>query len=238
MCYRLGLITKWEHDKIDLMRRIRNTFAHDYNIRSFSDEIIKNQVNNLKIGIEMIPFGIITNEETAEVEILPPDTNDTDSPRELFHTFFITMLLILSARKVMAAAQKRTEPDNFGYSFQCIDIMINKMEEIIRNMTEQKSKIENIMNAMVGDKHELEEAEKEMKIFYKEFDLESEELKYVKEKIENMLQNSAKTNKYVEEYTKQISEIMEKYDVLFKSSSYTLAQLTQWKRATCDYFMQ
>ncbi len=48
--YRLGLISKTEKDELDLIRDIRNKFAHQVELSSFDDEWTKNQCYKLRPG--------------------------------------------------------------------------------------------------------------------------------------------------------------------------------------------
>lgn len=48
ICYSLGFISKTVMDDLDLIRKIRNEFGHDYNPIDFSTEAIKNRISNLK----------------------------------------------------------------------------------------------------------------------------------------------------------------------------------------------
>ncbi|WP_316633492.1 MltR family transcriptional regulator [uncultured Flavobacterium sp.] len=48
ICYSLGFINKATMDDLDLIRKIRNEFGHDYNPIDFSTEAIKNRIGNLK----------------------------------------------------------------------------------------------------------------------------------------------------------------------------------------------
>jgi mannitol operon repressor len=48
MCYALGLITKIEYDECDIIRRVRNKFAHQLHGLSFEDQQISDWCGNLK----------------------------------------------------------------------------------------------------------------------------------------------------------------------------------------------
>lgn len=48
MCYAIGLISKETHDELELIRKIRNDFGHEFEAISFSTNQIKERINNLK----------------------------------------------------------------------------------------------------------------------------------------------------------------------------------------------
>src|SRR5690606_31044209 len=48
MAYSLGLISKYTMGDLDIIRRIRNSFGHEYKPLSFETKEIKDQVNALK----------------------------------------------------------------------------------------------------------------------------------------------------------------------------------------------
>ena len=49
LSYRLGLISKYEHDKLNLIRKIRNYFAHDLSINKFECSCCKELLSQIKI---------------------------------------------------------------------------------------------------------------------------------------------------------------------------------------------
>lgn len=55
LAYRLGLIGRYEYDCLNLIRRIRNNFAHDLSIDSFECESIRELLSNNLPSKELLP---------------------------------------------------------------------------------------------------------------------------------------------------------------------------------------
>lgn len=55
LAYRLGLISKYEYDYLNLIRKIRNSFAHDLTIDSFECEPIRELLSNNLPPVELLP---------------------------------------------------------------------------------------------------------------------------------------------------------------------------------------
>lgn len=88
-CFSLGLIDSYEYSEINLIRKIRNIFAHSRHGTSFSDKHVAGLCASL----------------TSE---LPPDIKDTPGPRYRFTNAVICIILRLYFRPQWVALERRS----------------------------------------------------------------------------------------------------------------------------------
>src|SRR5450830_482812 len=65
LCYRIGLISKNEYEKLEAIRAIRNKFAHELSFLNFFDQSIAARCKNIEYPVEMI-----TPDYEGEVEVI------------------------------------------------------------------------------------------------------------------------------------------------------------------------
>ena len=90
-CYALGLINDYEHSEIEMIRRIRDEFAHAKHGKSFSDDRIRSFCSNLKSNL--------------------PEGYPTEDPRFRFLSAVVAVVLRLYYRPKWVAQERRQPKD-------------------------------------------------------------------------------------------------------------------------------
>lgn len=127
MSYNLGLISKQEHDLIEIIRRIRNDYAHkkDY----FSLDERRDQITHLSIERKL--YANLVTKRPKKI-IIPKI--DSSSPREVFEIAVITLCHMLNARRISIIGKRRQIPDNYtsslDYAKTYCDYMSYKYRQI------------------------------------------------------------------------------------------------------------
>lgn len=141
LSYRLGLISKSEHDNLNLIRKIRNSFAHDLSINSFEcnncKELLAQHIPNeellppLDIPITYSNNGVAETPSTKEFidlvfdkdkynEILPKfpvpsyPILDRCSMRSVFVCIVLILQSSLNSRRMKAIIECRQAVENFN----------------------------------------------------------------------------------------------------------------------------
>ncbi len=93
MAYYLGQISKVTRRDLDLLRKIRNKFAHHPTVTSFNDEDVANQCRELKFSFRKkdddprshflgAVFGLLAQLQNAIFSAVAPDQKPDDEPTE------------------------------------------------------------------------------------------------------------------------------------------------------------
>ena len=123
MCYYLGIISKYEYKALEIIRKIRNIFAHEIEIKKLEDsQSIRDLCKTLNIPEEIyIPdnFFISVKEEEIKFEDM--------SLSEKIIKVFKNMTVYLEFRRVDLFQCKRTEYKNLSF--------VQLLEECMRKVT-------------------------------------------------------------------------------------------------------
>ena len=167
LVYRLGLISKYEYDCLNLIRKIRNNFAHNLTIDSFECEIIRELLsNNLPPGELLppisIPHSYIENGEIIELTMedildkhryesilpkFPPlefRNYENKNMRSIFLCILYVLQSLLASRLMQAIIERRntakelkTIEDIENYKFQYLNTYNNNQVEKLKTLKEQ-----------------------------------------------------------------------------------------------------
>lgn len=144
MAYLLGLISKWERDRIDTIRKIRNDFAHGLETASFSNQSIKDRCASLKVPLEMImPRHFPLPDADGEVRLPSINEADIGNPRSVFLECIFVLISCLAARWCLALDERRTEAVNFSAAHESIEVQLDSLtslQEKYRTLSEQHGK--------------------------------------------------------------------------------------------------
>jgi DNA-binding MltR family transcriptional regulator len=115
LTYALGLISSDEKKEIDIIRKIRNDFAHSLQSISFSDQSIKDRCANLVIPDRMfvpdfIPLPNEGDESIPTIDLTPPKNW---KPRDRFTNSVTSVLRNLSVRYAQVVRSHRSIPKEF-----------------------------------------------------------------------------------------------------------------------------
>ena len=123
MCYYLGIISKYEYEALEIIRKIRNIFAHEIEIKKLEDsQSIRDLCKTLNIPEDIyIPdnFFISGKEEIIKFEDM--------SLSEKIIKVFKNMTIYLAFRKVDLFESKRIEYKNLSF--------VQLLEECMRKVT-------------------------------------------------------------------------------------------------------
>lgn len=125
MAYSLGLIGKWEKDRIDVIRKIRNDFAHGFDTASFSNQATINRCISLKVPFEMImPRDFVISKASGELK--PPKIEEADitDPRSVFQECVFVLISCLAARACLAMKDRRKEAKDFSAAHESIEVQL------------------------------------------------------------------------------------------------------------------
>lgn len=199
MCYYLGLISEYEKNMINLMRKIRNKFAHEIDITYFNDsEKIKGWCGSLTIPDKMyVPEKLKIDEEG---NLLPFDINPfpDNSLRTRYMTVFsfISMCLYdreeldgLSSKRVKCVMQSP------------VDRMKRGLEEVEKQQEKYRLLLERILfeSKQVYDKVCEEERNAQKNISGGKAD---------KENNDKMLEGIKNKKRKIEEHIKEIESFL------------------------------
>ncbi len=164
LAYRLGLISKKEFDDLNLVRKIRNLFAHDLNSNSFDCECIKSLLSDNIPNEGMLPpttipisfsknnepftptpeeFVRIVSDEKEYSSVVSnfPQLNfvelDKNDSRSIFTSIVYILQAELISRQFVASLNKREESKKFNSIVDLEEYKINSFQEPIENQLEQ-----------------------------------------------------------------------------------------------------
>ena len=125
MCYYLGIISKYEYEALEIIRKIRNIFAHEIEIKKLEDsQSIRDLCKTLNIPEDIyIPdnFFISGKEEIIKFEDI--------SLSEKIIKVFKNMTIYLEFRKVDLFESKRIEYKNLSF----VQLLEECMRKVIMN---------------------------------------------------------------------------------------------------------
>jgi DNA-binding MltR family transcriptional regulator len=146
MAYRLGLISESEHRRLNLIRKIRNDFAHSVNDIAFSVSSISDRCKQLEFPAEMITPKLVPLSQSGEIPPLPTIVKaDPADSRDVFQEAVLTLMLILAARVASAGEHRRQSPVEFlkahepqEFITQCLQNLLDKYVELRRKTSDSE----------------------------------------------------------------------------------------------------
>ena len=221
IAFRFGLISIWEYNTLESIRKIRNKFAHVVNINSLNTTEIKGIINNIKPDRKWLyPENIYNKLKKATTFKIP--TIDDNSCRDIFEKSVECLITNLECRAMLAQHNKRKEAENiFGpldihrhyttsvnsilktqlKSLKDITSLLNKMEQAINDCIEEK---ENLLS--MGKKENDEEVKKLIHLLN-----EAEKQKSQTEKMKTDTENGIKESIYQRDFFIYLKKEMTKF---------------------------
>lgn len=110
-CYYMGLIDDVEYKNLEIIRKVRNKFAHSFKPIDFNNQSIKDLCNNLKIPTEKYTPSMINFKENDILEINLEPFQECDSIRYRFiKTFdYLSMLFTIREFEILDKKIKKFE---------------------------------------------------------------------------------------------------------------------------------
>lgn len=130
LSYRLGLISDYEFKTLQVIRRIRNAFAHELTTESldkFKDLLSSIVPPRRLLLIKSIPFASIKNDVELPLPEIP--VVDLSSARDMFVKTVLSLTNLLSARCLCAVREQRRTPCNFESLTEIDDKRIDVMQK-------------------------------------------------------------------------------------------------------------
>lgn len=182
---RLGLISDYEYRALQIVRKIRNSFAHNLTGDSLDDYkqwLLQVIPPRELIPVKYIPLAL-SNDDVPPLPVIPKI--DETSSRDLFVKIVMCLSNLLATRHEMSIRQKRKVPDNIKSLIDVEDLRIkvlqdclddsirlgDRLSEAIDSFREKLEKFEH--NGMSGSvisesKEELESLEKDLEIVFED----------------------------------------------------------------------
>lgn len=205
LSYRLGLISDYEYKALQIIRKIRNSFAHDISkdsLLEFKDRLITFVPTRQLLLFNVIP---LPSENGTEPPLPIVPEVDMSSARDIFVKIVLCITNLLSSRILDAAVGKREIPSDYKSLLEIDDKKISmqqncqdKLEYIINLLNESiglhQQKITGLLsspdahNTKEIEKHkaEIEKLESELAVYRQDY-IRSEALlsmtKYAREQI-------------------------------------------------------
>lgn len=191
LSYRLGLISDYEYKALQVIRKIRNAFAHDISkdsLNEFRGMLIPIIPDRQLLLIKSIP---LPSPDNAVEPPLPevPEVN-LSSERDIFEKIVLSLTNILSTRCLATAKDKRETPSEYKSLVEIdeqrigmIQYSMDQIEHIIQLMTESID----LHQQVIKDLSSKSKSEKAAEIEQHRLDiekLESEKLERYQEYIE------------------------------------------------------
>lgn len=161
IAFRFGLISVWEHNTLESIRKIRNKFAHVVNIKSLDTPEIKGIVNNIKPDRKWLYPENIYDELRKEHTYKMPEI-DENSCRDMFEKSVACLISNLKCRAMLAQHNKRKETENiFGpldihrHYIASVKSMLKSQLKSLKNITSLLNKTEQAINDCIEEKENL-----------------------------------------------------------------------------------
>ena len=161
LAYRLGLLSKSEHQRLHAIRSIRNEFAHNLSKISFFDPDIQIKCEKIETAVALIIPESIPVSIKGEKPPLPIINKlDKNKPREIFEQCTLQLMHLFAARYAQAVDSKRSYLKEFLLAHEPGEVVLTKLkkqafelnslkketEKLLRTDSEkQNSKIEKLM---------------------------------------------------------------------------------------------
>ena len=113
LSYRLGLISNYEYKTLQIIRKIRNTFAHDISKESlleYKEMLVPSVPARQLLLIKSIP---LPSENTAEPPLPIVPEVDMSSSRDIFEKIVLCLSNLLLSRCLIVVKEKRVIPQDY-----------------------------------------------------------------------------------------------------------------------------
>lgn len=132
---RLGLISQTEYRTLQIIRDIRNKFAHNISFNTlddFKEQLLTVAPPRQLLLIKEIPLPSPSSTKEPPLPIIP--FIDESSPRDVFVKVVLCLANLLSARCSLAAKQKRVAPSDYGSLIEIDDERIADLQKCSDNL--------------------------------------------------------------------------------------------------------
>jgi hypothetical protein len=126
MSFRLGLISKDEHRVLNVIRQIRNNFAHELHDVSFSTQSISDRCKSIETPLKLVCPQIIPFASKDGYLPLPSILKaKSDDPRALFEERVLSLLNCLSVRIIQAGDSAGSTPIDFLLAHEPAEMILH-----------------------------------------------------------------------------------------------------------------
>lgn len=170
MCYYLGLISKYEFENIEIIRKIRNRFAHEIEIKKMNDDqSIIDFCNNFTLPKELYIPEIVHMKDGKILELIKEPIENIDIQTR-FMRVFKNITMYLDYRNIEISEIKRNEYKNM----KCIELLKdgkNKLLELNKKRYELNVEYKQRLLSKIkkeDNKEKIREMEAKIEIIDKE----------------------------------------------------------------------
>lgn len=117
LAYRLGIISESERGDLETVRKVRNRFAHEVGLNSFTDQSTSDLCRNLETPIQMLSLNNDANLITSAEDLLATKA-PKDNPKAIFQEAIVHIMVKLSGRLAAAIQSRRTAAREFTKAHQ------------------------------------------------------------------------------------------------------------------------
>lgn len=162
IAYRLGLISEYEYQSLQAIRKIRNNFAHRLDFQKL--DTIKDKLQTIIPNRSLLPPEVILAPKYENQKAPLPDIPiiDINSARDIFVKSVLCLQNCLSTRRIRIVFDKRKTPDNYT---SLLDIENEKIFATEKNI-EQLCKIKELLlkhkSLLDEQKNLLKDSEKDI----------------------------------------------------------------------------
>ena len=133
-CFQLGLISKFERDKLNCLQQVRNKFGHSPRALSFTDDAIAALCDQLQIPDHLICPQIIGGAFNRE---LPKGYStplaDRSSPRAVFVEATMYLVSALAARTIFAKLRQPSNCTNFENAWAIGEAFLDHARQTLKD---------------------------------------------------------------------------------------------------------
>lgn len=157
LAYRLGIISEGERSDLETVRKIRNRFAHEVNLNSFSDQSTRDLCRNLETPIQMLSLDKEANLITSAEGLLAAKA-PMDNPKAIFQEAIVHIMVKLGGRLATAMQSRRTVAAEFTDAHE-------PDEALLKLAQRQHSQLSMLKGHLVELGHPPHEAEIDVQTF-------------------------------------------------------------------------
>ena len=144
LSFRLGLISRYEYSAFQVIRKIRNIYAHKIDpdgLKAYHQELLKIMPPRKLLPVKTIPLP--PPDGSGESPVFP--RIDESSPRDIFVKTVLCIQNLLAARILSAVKQKRKIPCDYGSLLDVEEERVAASEELLRSQSES---IDNLIKSI------------------------------------------------------------------------------------------
>lgn len=157
LAHATGLISDDERRDLDLLRKIRNKFAHEHAQGSFNTDPVRSQTLELQLGVRLfmpkVPlyraadgkrYVVTELDAVPDLPVVELKLENSDVPRVRFAATVSAMTRVLAARWTVIADDRLKSPVEFQYAEGPYEVILAELEGLAARFGEQAEKAQTL----------------------------------------------------------------------------------------------